>query len=346
MFNQLITLLMLMQQMPAPGTSGALMVTYQRQTYHQEFGMADDESQTPITSATRFVIGSTSKQYTTTAIYKLEEKGLLKTTDSITNVLKELPFITVTIDQLMNHTSGIPDAYDQPLLQKKLYQKPITLADFFKALKGKKLTAKPGATFAYTNTNYVLLGEIIRRLSGKPFDQFMRDEFFEPLGLEKTTAGFSLSQKWRPTTREDLKYQQIALCYYPHEGQRYDYITLNEIGELHLQGFFADGNIITTSEEMHQWVRLLMTGEILSEKSFKKMMTPSKISSYGAAWFILEDENGRPYYEHGGEWLGYQSHIRHYPNEDLTITWISNQYEDATGIPVFVDQIAEALLIK
>ena len=78
------------------------------------------------------------------------------------------------------------------------------------------------------------------------------------------------------------------------------------------------------------------------------MFTPpaSADSSYAFAWFIDHDAQGRLFYEHGGEWLGYQSHIRHYPEQNLTITWISIQYEDASGIPVFVDQIAESIFTK
>lgn len=254
----------------------------------------------------------------------------------------------------MNHTSGIPDAYNQPLLQNKLYQKPIALKDFFKALKGKRLISKPGTVFAYSNTNYVLLGEIIRRASGLRFSDYMAQTFFKPFNLNSTTAGVSVTTAapsrvtdTPQTTEKDLIAQNIALCYLPVSGERQNYLEAQGITELHMQEFMADGNIVTTSEEIQQWTRLLMSGKLISKKSLQKMLTPaSPASNYGYAWFIERDSENRLYYEHGGEWLGYQSHIRHYPELDLTITWISNQWEDASGIPVFVDQVAGALFTK
>jgi len=150
-------------------------------------GIADLATGKALAADTVFDIASVSKQFTATAILLLASDGRLSVGDTVSQHLSGLPSWggRVSIDQLIHHTSGIPD-YNKILHDKGYpYTRPTTQAQTVQALAQiSRLTFAPGSTYEYSNSNYVLLAEIVHRASGTPLPEFLRTRIFEPLGLD------------------------------------------------------------------------------------------------------------------------------------------------------------------
>ena len=150
-------------------------------------GLADLASKTPITPSTVFDIASVSKQFTAAAILLLRDDAKLQLDDPLATYLSEFPAWSqmTTLAQLMHHTSGIPDY--QRLLEDHGVEltERATQRQVVGALAGvRDLDFSPGSDWAYSNSNYVLLAEVVRRVSGQPLGQYLRTEIFEPLNLD------------------------------------------------------------------------------------------------------------------------------------------------------------------
>jgi CubicO group peptidase (beta-lactamase class C family) len=155
--------------------------------WHGAQGLADIESGTPIDAETVFDIGSVSKQFTATAILLLEDAGKLRLEDPLSAYLPDLPAWSdkTTLAHLMHHTSGIP--LYEPLLQQKGYEftDRTTQGQAVKVLDTvQHLDFPPGSQWMYSNSNYVLLAEVVRVASGEPLAQYLESTIFEPLSLD------------------------------------------------------------------------------------------------------------------------------------------------------------------
>src|SRR5215813_382247 len=143
--------------------------------FSKSYGMADLEWSVPNSSTTRFNIASMTKQFTAASILVLEDRGKLRTDDSVKKYLPDAPasWDKVTIYHLLTHTSGISDdsAKYEPGTPDKL------------VFNDKPLSFQPGERWAYTNLGYIVLGYLIERISGQTYEDFVRDYIFKPLGM-------------------------------------------------------------------------------------------------------------------------------------------------------------------
>lgn len=150
------------------------------------FGLADIENKTPVTTDTKFRIGSITKQFTAAAILKLAEQGKLSLDDTLDKYYPDFPRGSdVTIKQLMTHTSGIHSYTDKKEFLGRVKQ-PIEPAKLIEWFKFDLPDFVPGKGFHYNNSAYFLLGEIVAQVSGKSFADHLRETFFEPLGMKNT----------------------------------------------------------------------------------------------------------------------------------------------------------------
>lgn len=166
-----------------PGCSAAVAVHGQI-VWAQALGVADLATGAPLTTTTRFDIASLTKQFTATAVLMLQREGSLALGDAISSYVDGLPAWgrSVTLEQLMHHTSRVPDYW------KKLgewgygFETPATQADALRAIRAVSKLEK-GEGYLYSNSNYILLAEVIERVSGEPYAQYVTERIFEPLGL-------------------------------------------------------------------------------------------------------------------------------------------------------------------
>ncbi len=168
-----------------PGCSVAVALDG-RVVYREAFGNASIEPRVVMTPDTVVDIGSDTKQFVATAILLLVERGDVVLDVPLSTYLHDLPSWSsrVTVAQALHHTSGIPDYIAAMLQSGADLQRPADLADALRVVRGmRRLEFTPGDHFEYSNTNYLLLGEVVARLSGRTLAQFLADEVFAPSGM-------------------------------------------------------------------------------------------------------------------------------------------------------------------
>jgi len=161
-------------------------------------GIADLEFDVPANAQTMFRIGSVTKQYTAAGIMKLVERGKLGLDD---DARKHVPAFdtggrVVTVRQLLNHTSGVPNYTNQPRFMAEYAPRDLTHEQLLETIKGVKFDFEPGTGWNYSNTGYYLLGMVIESVDGRPYARFMQEEFFTPLGLTRTRYGSDREVTW------------------------------------------------------------------------------------------------------------------------------------------------------
>ncbi|CQD14554.1 lipoprotein [Mycobacterium lentiflavum] len=277
----------------APGCSAAVGVRGQV-IWTGVRGLADVAAEAPLTSETLFDIASVSKQFTASALLLLVDAGRLTLDDPLSQHLPELPAWagTVNVGQLMHQTSGIPDYVG--LLEAQGYQfgDRTTQDQAVRAVAAMpKLTFAPGSQFEYSNSNYLLLGEIVRRVAREPLPQFLAEQIFHPLGLAMVLD---------PTGPIPGK----AVGY---EADSDDYHATTTGWEQ-----VGDGGIQTTPTQLVYWADNYRTGRVggtaLLDAQLKGAVPtdPGGGDRYGAGIFLLA--NGT--LDHDGEWGGFVTAFR------------------------------------
>ena len=148
------------------------------------YGLANLELGVPVAPEMVFRLGSITKQFTAVAVLMLVDQGSVSLDDDITTFLPDYPTHghTITIKQLLTHTSGIPSYTDLPELP-SLWRNDLTLDELIALFKDQPLDFAPGAQWAYSNSGYVLLGAVIEKVSGMGYGEFVQQRIFTPLGM-------------------------------------------------------------------------------------------------------------------------------------------------------------------
>jgi N-acyl-D-aspartate/D-glutamate deacylase/CubicO group peptidase (beta-lactamase class C family) len=292
----------------------------------QGYGMANIEHNVPVTDRTIFQSGSLGKQFTATAIMLQVQDGKLSLADPLSKHFAPAPesWNTITVRHLLTHTSGIPDYNDGQLDYRKDYSEDELVA-FAKTL---PLDFTPGSEWKYSNTGYILLGALVRKVSGSFYGDVLRDRVFAPLGM--TTA--------RVISEADIVANRAA-------GYRL------ERGELKNQEWVspamnttADGSLYLALRDLSAWDRGLREGAILRPEGWREIFTPVRLNSgrvhpYGFG-FEVDRIAGRTIQRHGGAWQGFKSYITRYGDNELTVIALANL---AQAVPRrIVDRIAAA----
>lgn len=314
------------------------------------YGMANMEHQIPNTPQTKFRLGSITKQFTATAILKLQEQELLNIHNSVATYLPKYPNgKRFTIHNLLNHTAGIPNytnfrIFDEkkrletslddligwvkkkPLKFRHLSEDKTTIKQYFsiqlRNLVDNLLRRKtPGDNFNYSNSGYVVLTKIIETLSGQSYEDYLKEYIFDPLKMNG--SGYD-----RPETI--LPHRASG---YMIDGQDYQNAEF-----LHMSVPSGAGGLYSTVEDLLKWSRSLYTDTILSQSSKDAMfastvtaemnLEPNQESYYGYGWGI-DTHCDKNRISHQGEIDGFSTTIDRYPEEQLTIIVLSNLVSSA-----------------
>jgi CubicO group peptidase (beta-lactamase class C family) len=281
----------------------------------------------PNTTQTRFFIGSITKQFTAALILILKDDHLLNLNDPISSYLTDYPKKVgdiVTIHQLLSHSSGIPNYTDNiaVLLRRTESMSPTELISIFE---GEPLEFDPGTKFQYSNSNYILLGEIIERVSGQSYEAFLNRRILRPAEMHNT--GYARREAGVPIRAEGYTIEDKEI---PAEALPIDFSILHSAGALY-----------STVEDLYLWNKALQSGSILSPTSMDAMFT-SYINGYGYGWMI-GNLFGRRHFYHGGFLDGFNSIISFYPDEQVCIVICSN--EDEAPVEKMAEGLA-AILFK
>jgi CubicO group peptidase (beta-lactamase class C family) len=327
----------------APGAA-VLVLKDGRPLFEREYGVADLRTLHPISAQTNFRLASLTKQFTATAVMLLVHDGKLKYDDRLTDIFPDFPEYgkAVSIRNLLNHTSGLQDYEDlmappSPTdVQRDGAQSQIPQiqdAEVLKLLKREKTTKfAPGTEWRYSNSGYVVLGLIVARVSGKPFDQFLHDRIFAPLKMNHTLA-YKRGQN------------QVTDRAYGHTKVGKQWL---ETDQSPTSATLGDGGVYSSLEDLAKWNAALSRHTLLTEAEMRPALTPVEIPGgtaedpdgspvkYGFGWF-LNPHQGHARMWHYGETVGFRTSIQRFLDDHLTVVVLSNRSDvDAAELAVKV----------
>lgn len=278
------------------------------------YGMADIERAAPNKASTTFHVASVSKQFTAFAVYLLAQDGKLGLDDDIRKYLPEMHDFghTITIGQLIHHTSGLRDQWNLLALAGWRLEDVITESDVLRVVSGqKKLNFTPGREHLYCNTGYTLLGIIVKRVSGKSLPAFTKERMFDPLGMKNTHFhdDYQMLVNGRASSYEkspDGRWQYIALSY-------------SNVGAT---------SLFTTVDDLALWDQNFYDGKVGGMALLAQMQTRGKLASGReidyAGGLGIGKYRGLDAVEHSGGDAGFRSNIIRFPKERLSVVILSN----------------------
>jgi len=298
--------------------SGSVLIARDsRILFQKSYGLANQEWGVPNSERTKFHIASVTKTFTAAAILQLEREGKLKLDDPLSKYIPDfLNGERITIEQMLTHTSGLPDFYSLPEYPLRKYQR-VTLADLVAWVKTQPLDFLPGSKSSYSNTGYAFLAYIIEQVSGKRFEQFLAEEVLKPAGL-KDTGAFS----------DDAIIASRASGYQPGYGDHglrnapaYDKTILT-----------GSGSLYSTTLDLYEWCRLVAGGKFFNVHD----------ASHTYGWGARETKSKHKYIEQSGRDPGFSSHIAMFPDDRVIVVVLGN-LEDAAVNNIADDLAAVAL---
>ncbi|MEL6559036.1 MAG: serine hydrolase domain-containing protein [Bacteroidota bacterium] len=303
----------------APGYSIAVFKSDQI-IFEKQYGIANMDYDIPITQKTLFDVGSVAKQFTAYAILLLEERGQLSIKDPAYQYIDQLPRYLKgdpTIEQLLNQTSGISEVDGIAGIADLGMNDLLTQSRMMNFIvKARTLNFSPGAYFQYTNSNYILLADIIAKVSGKSFANFMMEDVFEPFDMKNTIK--------KTSTYSIIKNRAIG--YVEDEGDFYK-------THLHAYVYNGDGQVLTTARDMFKWHVGLKRLESKSSALYKKMHTQAKLNNGNVIDYGLgveyETHNGYKAYGFDGMILGgFVSKYLYFPELDIAFFTTQNTFNE------------------
>jgi CubicO group peptidase (beta-lactamase class C family) len=295
--------------------------------YLNAYGSARLEPKTPATSAMRYSIGSISKQFTAAAMLLLQEEGKLSLDDKVAKFVPDLTRANeVTIRQLLSHTSGYQDYWPQDYVMPMMLQ-PVTSAKILDLWARKPLDFDPGTKWQYSNTNYVIAGVIIEKVSGKPLLQFLKEKIFSPLGMA-SVANIDEKRLGDTDPTGYMRYALGPLRTAPKEGPGW---------------LFAAGELAMTAEDLAKWNISIMDQKLLRPASYRELERETQLNNglgthYGLG-VSLGMESGHRAVSHGGEVSGFVSESIVFPDDRVSVVALTNQDASAAA-----DDIAHGIL--
>lgn len=296
-------------RMPLAGV--ALGIHFKDGFYERGYGFADIAEETPVTAQTVFRIASLTKSFTAAAILRLSEEQKLSLDDPIARFLPGAPGAAknIRVRHLLNHTSGLPELeFDRA---QAALPDPFTIDQvidhYFKRVR--KLDFQPGETWRYSNTGYFLLGAIIEKVSGMPYDEYFKVNFFEPLDLRSSGACGS--------------YRDVLAVGY-HSVQK----QLEAARPSNLKLGTAAGSLCGTPGDLLKWLDALTHEKVVRAQTWRRMITPATLPNgqkleYGFG-FVIEQGNQGMRILHEGITPGFSSIFVYYPEHDLSIVLLTN----------------------
>lgn len=274
--------------------------------FSKGYGMANEETGTPNNLDTKFRIGSITKQFTAMAILILQEQGKLNLQTPISTYIDECPIAwhDITIHNLLTHTSGITD-FTREADYKTAMRLPFTVTEIIDRFKNKPLIFKPGYIFDYSNSNYVILGYIIEKVSGMSYESFLQKYIFSPLKMENT--GYDHSEKILAHRASGYTSKKDIVINAPF---------------IDMSIPFSTGGLYSTVGDLLVWNNALYTDKLISKKALELMFTPVKMG-YGYGWTI-DTFNNHKCIRHGGWIFGFNNSIMRFPDEKIAVIVLSN----------------------
>jgi CubicO group peptidase (beta-lactamase class C family) len=303
--------------------------------FKKSYGLANEKSNEQLNEETIFELASVSKQFTAMGIVQLEKKGKLSYNDLISKYVPELEkYENITVKNLLTHTGGLPDymALSENNWNKTKIATNENIINLFKEFEPKK-KFKPNDKWDYSNTGYLLLATIIERVSGLSFEQYLKENIFEPLEMENT---FIYRRRFQP--KEVKNYAQG----YIYSDSLKRKILPDELGKeyyaIYLDGIIGDGMVNSNLKDLLKWDRALYNSKLINNEDRKMIFSSYKTkdnseTDYGFGWMIDSTKTYGKIVFHSGSWAGYRTYIERDLDNDKTIIILQNNSTSKTVIP-------------
>ena len=310
----------------APGVA-VLVVRDGRTVFRQGYGVTDLRALRPIDATTNFRLASFTKQFTAAAVMLLARDGKLHYDDHLTDIFPEFPAYgkSISIRNLLNHTSGLPDYEDILMMQypdtppEKVPQ--ILDAGVLKLLE-QQTSAKfaPGSKWEYSNSGYAVLAMIVEKVSGRSFGQFLQERIFTPLKMKNTLA----------YEKGKNKVPHRAYGHSKSDG------AWKQTDQSPTSAVLGDGGIYSSLDDLAKWDRALRDHALLTEAEMQPALIPVQPAdgpakspdgpavSYGFGWF-LDSYHAHKRMWHDGETIGFRTTIQRFPEDKMTIIVLANR---------------------
>lgn len=302
------------QRDDAPG--GVLGVIEQGElVYSAAFGMADLERPTRLTTDSVFDVASVSKQFTAFCVALLAHDKQISLEDNLLDYFPSLPSYgsVITIRQMLNHTSGLPDYLELLELTGLRLENDYQPAQIFRLLRAHPhLNNSPGERFLYSNTGYFLAAELVRTLTGQSLAQFAHERIFRPVGMTQTQFGDDFSRL----------IPHRAIGYAPVDGK---FAVAQSLMTL-----VGDGKLLTSLADLARWDANFDHNQLGGSLDLmRQMVEPGQLNDGTpieyALGLQLHRYRGLSGLRHGGAWMGYKAEFMRFPDAKLTIICLANR---------------------
>lgn len=295
--------------------------------FKKGYGMADLDHDVPITPQTVFNLASVSKQFTAFAVYLLESEGKISLEDDVRTYIPELPDYgtTIRIKHLLAHTSGLRDEWAIVTIAGSRMDDIITTEQILKlVVRQKSLNFTPGNAFGYSNTNYTLLTEIVRRVSGKTFAEYTNEKIFKPLGMSST----QFYDNHERIVKNRAESYQLDKGVYCHKVSN-----VTNVGP---------SNLLSTVEDVSKWALNFENPIVGNAQLIKAFNEPSYLDNGkkvvlrvidGDTIFHAKGQNlwkhkGVNIVSHGGHTAAFRTFLGRFPDQYLSIIQLSNDEDN------------------
>jgi CubicO group peptidase (beta-lactamase class C family) len=261
----------------------------------------------------RYSIGSISKQFTASAVLLLQEDGKLSLDDKVSKFLPNLTRASeVSIRQLLSHTSGYQDYWPQDYVPPFMLT-PITSEKIMDLWARKPLDFDPGTKWQYSNTNYVIAGVIIEKVSGEPLLKFLQERIFTPLGM-KSVANIDQEKLGDTDATGYMRYALGPLRLAPKEGKGW---------------LFAAGELAMPAGDLARWDISIIQQKLLKPASYAELETEVRLKNglgtqYGLGLDVTSQQDRRALM-HGGEVSGFTAENMVFPDDRAAVVVLTNQ---------------------
>jgi CubicO group peptidase (beta-lactamase class C family) len=281
--------------------------------FEKAYGLANLVKNLPITGETNFRLASVTKQFTAMSILMLIEKGKLKFETTLKYIFPEFPSFgkNITIKNLLQHTSGLID-YEDLIPDSATVQ--VKDKDVLALLmKTDSTYFKPGSKHQYSNTGYAILAMIIEKIYGKPYRDFLRENIFDPLGMNNTIAF-------------EKNINEVT-------NRAYGYKITNGVPEFADQSItsavLGDGGIYSSLNDLYKWDQELYTEKLINRKYLDESWSNGITKTgeefpYGYGWRLESYKNNKAVY-HTGSTRGFRNIIYRIPEKHFTIIILTNR---------------------
>jgi CubicO group peptidase (beta-lactamase class C family) len=331
----------------APGAA-VLVVRNGEPVFHRGYGVTDLRTLHTIDAETNFRLASFTKQFTAACIMLLVRDGKLRYDEHLTDIFPEFPAYgkSITVRNLLNHTSGLPDYED--ILTKQYPNTPedqipqIHDAGVLKLLEQQTSGKFPaGSRWEYSNSGYATLAMIVEKVSGQGFGEFLRQRIFAPLKMTNTLA--------YEKGKNEVPHRAYGHSYNKEKN------SWEQTDQSPTSAVLGDGGIYSSLDDLEKWDRALREHTLLRAEEMKPALTsvqpsagPAKSPdganvSYGFGWF-LDPYKGHKRMFHDGETIGFRTTIQRFPDDALTIIVLSNRGE--TNSEELALKVADLYLAK